>query len=157
MLFTGTYQAKMDAKGRVFLPSDYRRQLHEAGSGIVLRRDLFQPCLVVSTRQVWLDEAARLRACLNGWNRHEAQVLRRFMADVESVSLDASGRLLLPRRLQDFCRIDREVSFLGSYDRIEVWSTALLEATLYDDNRYAEAVEQLMGTAHTEPAATPTP
>ena len=48
MRFTGTIEAKADAKGRVFFPAMFRKVLASAGEEqLVLSRDAFQPCLVL--------------------------------------------------------------------------------------------------------------
>ena len=46
MRFVGTIDAKLDVKGRVFLPSDFRKQLAGSDQQLVLKRDAYQPCLV---------------------------------------------------------------------------------------------------------------
>ena len=44
MRFTGTIEAKADAKGRVFFPAMFRKVLASAGEEqLVLSRDAFQP------------------------------------------------------------------------------------------------------------------
>lgn len=48
MRFTGNIDAKTDAKGRVFLPAAFRKVLQGSGEeGLILRRDVFQRCLVL--------------------------------------------------------------------------------------------------------------
>jgi MraZ protein len=48
MRFIGDFPAKTDAKGRVFLPSAFRKVLESAGENrLILRTDLFQRCLVL--------------------------------------------------------------------------------------------------------------
>ena len=48
MRFLGNIEAKVDEKGRVFLPSAFRKVLDTAAEdGLVLRKDVFQPCLVL--------------------------------------------------------------------------------------------------------------
>ena len=53
MRFTGNIDAKVDEKGRVFVPSSFRKILQrEEGMGLILRRDIFQHCLVLYPQQV---------------------------------------------------------------------------------------------------------
>ena len=145
MIFTGMTSAKLDAKGRVFMPSDFRRQLEGADSRFVLKRDVFQPCLVVYPYSVWETEVDGLRQRLNRWNPREAMLFRQFMADVEVFELDSKGRFILPRRWLDVCQIADAVSFIGVDDRIEVWSTRLTEQPFLAADDYASAFEALMG------------
>ena len=54
MRFLGNIEAKLDAKGRVFLPAAFRKVLQGAGEqGLVMRKDVFQPCLVLYPESVW--------------------------------------------------------------------------------------------------------
>ena len=98
MRFTGTMTAKLDAKGRVFLPASFRKLLRDGETEFVLRRDAFQACLTVYPRAAWDAEVADLRSRLDAWNGDHRMLFRRYVADVEVFSLDASGRFLIPKR-----------------------------------------------------------
>lgn len=51
--FLGNIEAKTDAKGRVFIPAGFRRQLQSASEErLVLRKDVFQDCLVLYPESV---------------------------------------------------------------------------------------------------------
>ena len=113
MLFAGTTEAKLDAKGRVFFPSEFRRQLTEADTQLVLKRDAFQQCLVVYPFSVWQAEVAHLRQRINRWDRREAMFFRQFLADAQMLTLDASGRILIPRANRRFRRCRRQGGTLG--------------------------------------------
>lgn len=138
--------AKLDAKGRVFLPSDFRKQLEGSDSRFVLKRDVYQPCLVVYPYSVWETEVDALRQRLNRWNPREAMLFRQFMADVEVFELDSKGRFILPRRWIEACEIDTSVSFVGVDDRIEVWSTSRTAQPFLTPEAYAQGLESLMGS-----------
>ena len=99
MKFTGKISAKLDAKGRVFFPAAFRKLLVDGEGDFVLRRDVYQPCLVVYPLVVWEEEVALLRQRLNRWDPRQAMVFRQFMSDAELISLDSSGRFLLPKQI----------------------------------------------------------
>ena len=146
MRFIGTTDAKLDAKGRVFLPSDFRKQLAESDATFVLKRDVYQPCLVMYTQQVWEMELAVLQSRLDRWNPKHAMLYRQFMAGTEVVTLDANGRFLLPRHMAEACRIDnRIVRFVGVDDRIEVWDIAQYDQCMLNDADLAKLMAQEMG------------
>ena len=94
---------------------------------------------------VWRKEAEEVRNRLNAWNPRDAMVMRRFFGEVEEVSLDGTGRLLLPKRLQEICGISKEVRFIGVANHIEIWSPEVADRSIFDDSTYAEAVEALLG------------
>lgn len=146
MRFIGTTDAKLDAKGRVFLPSDFRKQLAESDATFVLKRDVYQPCLVMYTQQVWEMELAVLQSRLDRWNPKHAMLYRQFMAGTEVVTLDANGRFLLPRHMAEACHIDnRIVRFVGVDDRIEVWDIAQYDQCMLNDADLAKFMAQEMG------------
>ena len=77
MRFLGNIEAKTDAKGRVFLPSVFRKVLQVSGEeSLVLRKDVFQPCLVLYPQSVWNAQLDELRTRLNKWNPEHQQMLR---------------------------------------------------------------------------------
>lgn len=141
MRFTGTIEAKLDAKGRVFLPSEFRRQMGGPEQRLVLKRDVYQPCLVVYPYEVWSAEVGRLEERLNRWNPQHAMVLRQFMADAVLFTLDANGRFILPKRLLEACRVERTVEFVGVDDRIEIWSPEEKAAAFLSPEDFAKALE----------------
>lgn len=144
MKFTGIINAKLDAKGRVFFPAAFRKLLAEGEVDFVLRRDVYQPCLVIYPVSVWEEEVGQLRQRLNRWNPKEAMVFRQFMADAETISLDASGRILLSRRMLDIAKISKELVFIGVDDRIEVWSKEQSEQSFLSPEEFGRSLENLM-------------
>ncbi len=144
MKFSGVIPAKLDAKGRVFFPSAFRKQIDAASRDFVLRRDVFQPCLVIYPLSVWEAEVELLTARLNRWNREEAMLLRQFLADAETVSLDANGRFLVSKRLLEMAGITHEAVFVGSNDRVELWSKERTVEPFVQDESFAAGIENAM-------------
>ena len=69
MRFLGNSEAKTDAKGRVFLPAVFRKQLQAASQEcLILRKDTYQDCLVLYPENVWNEQMNELRCKLNRWN-----------------------------------------------------------------------------------------
>ena len=153
MRFSGTINAKIDAKGRVFFPSDFRKHLSDDDKPCVLKKDIYQPCLVIYPRSVWEQEVCTLRLRLNRWNPEHAMLLRQFLGDAETIELDAYGRFLIPRRFVQQCGIESGVSFVGVDDRIELWSTARTATPFLSPEAYAESMAKIMGAAPELPQA----
>ena len=96
MRFTGSIDAKTDEKGRVFVPSVFRKILQkEKEEGLVLRRDIFENCLVLYPKSVWDAQVDTVRARTNPFDRHQRQGMRLFTADAENITLD-SGTWNMP-------------------------------------------------------------
>lgn len=151
MRFLGNIEAKVDAKGRVFFPAAFRKVLGASGcESLVMRKDVFQQCLVIYPEAVWNDEMDALRRRLNRWNREHQQIYRQFVSDVEVLTLDGSGRLLIPRRYLKMASIDQDVRFIGMGDTVEIWSGAACEHPFMEAGQFGKALEQIMGTGQEE-------
>ena len=136
----------MDAKGRAFLPAVFRKIL-QAGSEerLVLRKDVFQPCLVLYPESVWNEQMDALRQRLNRWNKQHQQVFRQFVSEVEVLTLDGNGRFLVPKRYLRMADIEQDVKFVGMGDTIEIWSNVKAEQGQMNPEDFGKALEELMG------------
>jgi MraZ protein len=145
MRFLGNIEAKMDAKGRAFLPAVFRKML-QAGGGerMVLRKDVFQPCLVLYPESVWNEQMDALRQRLNRWNKQHQQVFRQFVSEVEVVTLDGNGRFLVPKRYLRMADIEQDVKFVGMGDTIEIWSNTRADESQMAPEDFGKALEELM-------------
>lgn len=146
MRFLGNIEAKTDAKGRVFLPSAFRKILQVSGeTSIVMRKDVFQQCLVLYPQSVWDAQLDELRAKLNKWDPEHQQLLRQFVYDAEQIQLDSNGRLLIPKRFIEMAHIKTGVRFIGMDDTIEIWTTDN-DMPLMDFNDFGEKLTKIMTT-----------
>lgn len=145
MRFLGNIEAKADAKGRAFLPATFRKVLQSGGEErLVLRKDVFQTCLVLYPESVWNEHMDSMRQRLNRWNKTQQQVFRQFVSDVELVSLDGNGRFLIPKRFQRMANIEQEIRFIGMGDTIEIWSNSEAEQQKMSAEDFGNALEELM-------------
>jgi MraZ protein len=132
-------------KGRVFLPSVFRKVLQTSGEEkLVLRKDVHQPCLVLYPESVWNERMDALREQLNIWNREHQQLLRKMNSEVEEANLDGSGRLLISKRLLEKACITQSIRFIGMDNVIEIWSPDLLDQTLESDEDFGTELEKIL-------------
>ncbi len=145
MRFLGNIEAKTDAKGRAFLPSVFRKVLSASGEErLVMRKDVFQPCLTLYPESVWNTQLDKLRARTNRWNAEHQQLFRLFVSDVEIITLDNNGRFLIPKRYLKMTGIDQSIKFIGMDDTIEIWSNTNVEKWQMDATEFARKMEELM-------------
>ena len=146
MRFLGNIEAKMDAKGRAFLPATFRKVLQAGGEErLILRKDVFQPCLVLYPESVWNEQMDLMRSKLNRWNKQHQEVFRKFVSEVEVLTLDGNGRFLVPKRYQRMAEIELDIRFIGMGDTIEMWSTQKAEKEQMSVEDFGQALEELMG------------
>ena len=147
MRFLGNIEAKTDAKGRAFLPAVFRKVLQASGEeNIVLRKDVFQKCLVLYPESVWNARLDLLKNQLRPWKQAHQQMFRQFVSEAEVVSLDGNGRFLISKRLQKIAEIDQDIQFIGMDDTIEIWSPQNLKQTLRSEEEFGEEFERIMNT-----------
>ena len=145
MRFLGNIEAKIDAKGRAFLPAVFRKiLLADSEEHIILRKDVFQPCLVLYPESEWNEQTDALRQRLNRWNKQHQQVFRQFVSEVEILTLDGNGRFLIPKRYQRMADISQDIKFVGMGDTIEIWSTNKAEEHKMKPEDFGSALVELM-------------
>lgn len=145
MRFLGNIEAKVDAKGRVFLPAVFRKVLQASGEEkLVLRKDVHQQCLVLYPESVWNERMDALRQQLNIWNKAHQQLMRKMNSEVEEAGLDGNGRLLIPKRLLDKASITQDIRFIGIDSIIEIWAPELLSQTLESDEEFGAELEGIL-------------
>ena len=145
MRFLANIEAKTDTKGRAFLPAAFRKVLQGGGDErLVLRKDVFQPCLVLYPESIWNEQMDSLRSRLNRWNKQHQQVFRQFVSEVELVTLDGNGRFLIPKRYLRMADITQDIKFIGMGDTIEIWSNQKVEQQQMKPEEFGQALQMLM-------------
>lgn len=144
--FIGKYDVKLDAKGRVFVPSSYRKLLSDKDKErMVLRRDPGNDCLVLYPVDVWEDIVGQLKASLDEWNPEDRMLLMQFVSDAEWLDIDSQGRILITKRhLQSIVADGSEMLFVGMLDRIAIWSKARYEQSLRADVSFSSLLKERM-------------
>jgi MraZ protein len=145
MRFLGNIEAKTDAKGRAFLPAVFRKVLQASGEEVlVLRKDVFQKCLVLYPESVWNARLDMLKAQLKQWKPIHQQMFRQFVSEAEALTLDGNGRFLISKRLLKAAGIEQNIQFIGMDDTIEIWTPQLLEQTMKSDEDFGTEFENIM-------------
>jgi MraZ protein len=143
--FLGNIEAKADAKGRLFIPVQFRRQLQlTSEERLIMRKDVFQNCLVLYPESVWNEELNELRLKLNKWNPNHQNVFRQFVSDVEIITPDSNGRILLPKRYLQMAGIQFDVRFIGIDNKIEIWAKEKTEQPFMSSEDFGMALEEIM-------------
>lgn len=109
-----------------------------------MRKDVFQPCLVLYPASVWNRQTEALRSRLNRWDSRHQQIFRQFVADAEIVSLDANGRFLIPKRYLKMAGISQEIKFIGMDDTIEIWSRDNADKPFMEPEEFGASLEKIM-------------
>ena len=145
--FLGNIEAKTDAKGRVFIPSNFRKLLQAEGEEwLVLRKDVHQDCLVLYPRSVWKETQDQLRKNLNKWSKREQAIFRMFVSEAEVMTPDGSGRILIPKRYLQMANIKSDVRFIGMDNTIEIWAKEVADRPFMTNEDFSSALEETLGS-----------
>lgn len=142
----GTYDCKIDAKGRLMIPAGMKKQLSPiVEAGFVLRRSVFQACLELYPIAEWQTLMQKMNK-LNKFKKKNNDFIRRFSAGARMVEVDATGRLLIPKDLISFAGIQKNIVISPSINIIEIWDKDRYEQAINDaTDDFSDLAEEVMG------------
>ncbi len=127
--FRGNFNHTLDAKGRVSLPSEFRKVLNShCQDRIVLTNYISDGsrCIEGFALSSWLEFEEKLKS--KSRFSSKLQKLENFYLSRSSeCSVDTSGRILLPNHLRQYAGIEKEVTFTSSIHGFRVWDTRVWE------------------------------
>jgi len=130
--FIGSYECKLDSKGRVMIPVAIKKQLNPIISkGFVIKRAVFNNCLELYPIDEWSELMKKINS-LNRFNKKNNNFIRRFTAGVRKIKIDSSGRLLIPKTLIGYVDIKKEIVISSTVNILEIW----------DKSNYEEAIDE---------------
>lgn len=142
----GEFDCKLDTKGRMVFPAALKRQMPDVErEGLVINRG-FERHLVLYPRKEWDKITAKL-AKLNTYKARNRKFIRDFTRGATELTLDAAGRVLLPKSLLEYGGIETEVVLACQFNKIEVWSKEAYNKLWEDDadEDFAALAEEVMG------------
>jgi MraZ protein len=146
MLFVGDYTVKADSKGRIAIPSAFRKLMeNDEATRFVFRKDIFQDCLVLIPMAEWEVQVEVIRKKLNDYNRSHKKFKAQFFRDTAEVEMDKTGRVLLPKKLSDMLGLNKEIVLAGMDKVIEVWDKTVYDANQMDEDEFSALAEEILG------------
>lgn len=126
----GTFTCKLDAKGRLSFPSDFREQLGElADEYFVMRPGLHGTYLELYTMRDWLQQEEIFKK-LNRFDKRTQQMVRAYTDGSKRAKLDASGRILIPKELLERGKLSKDVVINSMVTSMEIWDKELYDANV---------------------------
>lgn len=122
-MFEGVTTLSVDAKGRIAIPTRYRRALLGVSEGkLHITRHFEEDCLLLFPESEW----EKVRVKVAAWGYSAAWQKRRVLGAAEGLDMDEStGRVLLSPNLRTAAMIGKEVLLLGNGSHFEIWDKAL--------------------------------
>ena len=142
----GTYECKVDTKGRIMMPIALKKQLSKLiNEGFVLKRAVFNHCIEMYPLNEWAKLMDKLDG-LNRFNKKNNDFIRRFTAGVKSVEMDNSGRFLIPKDLIKYASIDKQIVVSSAVNILEIWNKSTYEKVINEAAlNFGALAEEVMG------------
>jgi MraZ protein len=129
--FIGEGRQKMDGKGRVSVPVQFRRAMDGGPDGRreihIVYGDPRRQFLECYTPESYAEEIeAKIDAIPKNEDRR-ALLQHIFITQAYSTEIDADGRLILPQKCRDKAKLDGEILFVATGTKFEIWNPEIFE------------------------------
>jgi len=137
---TGEYRHKVDAQGRLAIPSRFRISFQD---GMVASRGIDQ-CVDIYTESNWAVLEKTLTSTPKFGQKYR-RTRRLIMSGAFSLETDKQGRVLLPSSLREHADLDEDVTVVGVGNHLEVWNSQNWDiemlTVLADRQHLAESID----------------
>ena len=125
-MFMGEYHPSIDEKGRIAIPARLRKAF---GEEFVITRLILAPsfdkCIMGYREEEWKDFVKNKLVSLSEGEQKNRMKMRFLMGGAAECDLDKQSRIIIPSNLKEYAEINGDVTILGVYDKIEIWSTEI--------------------------------
>ena len=132
--FTGEHECKLDAKGRLGLPSRLKSVLPEASKSSIIIRKGFEPNLIIYSLHEFQNIYTRKNS-LNEFSSEQRKLKRNLFSSISQVDLDSNGRFLIPKNMINYTNLKKDVILIGMGNIIEVWNPGLYNKNLISSSK----------------------
>ena len=144
--FSNIYPVTLDGKGRVVLPSPFKKEMGDALEvTFVVEKDVYDKCLNIYPHATWLMKVEQLRRRLNPENPVHSQMLSRYYEEIVKLTMAENGRLNIPDLMLEYAGITKEAVFTGQGTRMRLWEPSRHKASRLSDEEYARLYKELLG------------
>lgn len=139
-MFLGTYEPKMDEKGRVILPAKFRDQLAD---GLVITPGQDRCLYVVSAQEFsrMVEDLAKSPTTA----KHARDYIRVLMSGASDEVPDKQGRVTIPARLRSYAGLSRDLVVVGVGTRAEIWDAEAWQRYLSaQEEAFSQTAEEVI-------------
>lgn len=139
-MFMGTFLYKMDNKGRVLIPLQFKKDL---GEKFIITRG-FENCLFLYSLSEW-ERISNELSKIPLSSKESRYFLRIWFSSAVEIEVDTYGRFLIPAEFRKFAKLNKEIFFIGVYNRVEIWDKDVWEE--YKNSKeitYEESISKIM-------------
>lgn len=124
-MFLGQFKYTIDSKGRLTIPVRFREELD---SGAFLTQGYEQNVMVYTVDN--FERMAQKARSLSATQPEARAVRRMIFGGATEVTLDSSGRILIPEFLREYAGLEGETYIVGAGEYFEIWHAESWEREL---------------------------
>lgn len=143
-IFTGEYECKMDTKGRLLFPAKLKAKLPECSRNEIVLSQGFEPCLIIYSKEEYQKVFEKVSS-LNQFNLEHRRLQRNFFRGSLEVELDNMGRFLIPKRMAQYAKLEKDTIIVGTGNVLEIWNPEVYDNYLLGDpEEYAMLAQKFL-------------
>lgn len=143
-MFQGHFIGNLDEKGRLIIPSKFRKHISTEANNLMyvtLGRD---KCLWLYPSYEWIKLVNTLEK-LNAFTKDVIDMRRQLLYPAEECPIDSQHRILISQELLEGVEIKKEVLLIGQLERIELWNKEKYDKYLKGNgSTYEDVMEKVM-------------
>ena len=143
MIFTGTFENKVDAKGRVSIPAAFRALIQGTPSGELALFPSFRLNCVEGMAFDMLAALSRQAGKVSLFSKTKANPFSILFRQTHRLHLDDAGRITLPEALIAKAGLKKTAVFTGEGHAFQIWSPAAHQAQIDQDMADLAALSDL--------------
>ncbi|HEX3436515.1 MAG TPA: division/cell wall cluster transcriptional repressor MraZ [Pseudacidobacterium sp.] len=128
-MFRGNHPARVDEKGRLKLPAEFKRQIEESYGTQFYITSKDGKAAEIHPLQEWEKVEQKLAAIPN-FNAAKKKLLDRINYYGQMAEIDAQGRVLIPQILRQSAKVEGDVVVFGMQTYLEVANREAFEQNM---------------------------
>ncbi|MGX2947899.1 division/cell wall cluster transcriptional repressor MraZ [Frederiksenia canicola] len=142
-MFRGAASISLDSKGRLAIPTRYRKALIENHqSTLICTVDIRQPCLLLYPLHEWEVVEQKLLA-LSNFDPTQRRIQRVMQGFATECEMDSAGRILLSPVLRQHAQLEQQIMLVGQLNKFEIWQEKQWQAQIAEDLALGSSAELL--------------
>jgi len=125
---TGEYYHQVDAKNRIRIPT----KLKGAAESLYFARGL-EKCIYVFHKEE-MEKVLEELSQVSIFDAEGQKSVRAFTKHVVQVDSDPQGRMIIPQRLKEYAKINKDVVITGTSSHMEIWAEEIYDDYSEDEN-----------------------
>ena len=126
-MFLSVYENKLDKKGRVSVPAQYRSHLSNMGYNGIICYSSFNYNCIEAWPQDRIEKIVESIDNLNPFDEKKDFFSTSILAESINLIFDPEGRITLSKKLLSHARIKNNILFVGQGKTFQIWDPSLFE------------------------------